>query len=132
MCCANCLLHSDCRARIEIRAHKMAQNSMPNPHYHLCRSATSRTAPLCAFDCRRCGRLIREMPRLSSAQHFAYGCCHRCASYQGCDFVEMHHRVLEQPIGVSGDVEDVPLVEVEPLTTVVLPAQQPTVPAPPA
>jgi len=91
MCCSICSEFANCRGRIEIHAHKMAQSSMPNPHYHLCRPA----ATACDFNCKRCGKLLREMTRLSSAQHFAYGCCHRCAEYQGCNFVEKHQKVLE-------------------------------------
>jgi hypothetical protein len=79
----------------------MAQSSMPNPHYHLCRYA----ATTCDFNCKLCGRLTREMPRLGAA-HFAYGCCHRCAEYRGCDFVERHRKVMEG--AVTGDLQRAP------------------------
>jgi hypothetical protein len=132
MCCPDCLLLSECRTRIEIHAHRMAQTSMPNPHYHLCRAPVTATAA-CTFDCRRCGRLTREMPRLSSAQHFAYGCCHRCRNYQKCDFVEKHRKVLEPAAAVHA-VESAPLEVVKsPLTRPpALLAREPAAPAPPA
>ena len=129
MCCPTCIQHSSCRTRTEIHAHKMAQSSMPNPHYHLCKPA----ATACDFNCKRCGRLIREMSRLSSAQHFAYGCCHRCTRYQGCDFVDKHRKVLEF-IAAPRAVESVEseFVEAEPVTSAVMPPQEPAVPSPPA
>jgi hypothetical protein len=128
MCCPDCLLHSDCRTRIEIHAHKMAQSSMPDPHYHLCR-----TTATCAFDCKRCGKLTREMPRLSSAQHFAYGCCHRCSNYQGCDFVGKHRKTLEA-VAVHRAVESLPpeFVEVARAPTPAAHAQESAAPGPPA
>ena len=58
---------------------------MPNPHYHLCKLVLA----ACDFNCKRCGRLTREMPHLIPA-HFAYGCCHRCAAYRGCNFMDRH------------------------------------------
>ncbi len=91
MCCPTCLLYAVCHSRTVVHTHKMAQSSMPNPHYHFCRSELS----ACDLNCRRCGRLVREMPRLISA-HFAYGCCHRCPAYQGCDFVERHRKALQE------------------------------------
>jgi hypothetical protein len=75
---------------------------MPVPHYHFCRFAVT----ACDFNCKRCGRLNREMPHLIHA-HFAYGCCHRCAAYQGCDFMDRHRRVLECD-AVSADIRHVP------------------------
>ena len=128
MCCPDCLQYPGCRTRIEIHEHKMAQSSMPNPHYHLCHVTAT-----CTFDCRRCGKLTQEMPRLSSAQHFAYGCCHRCSGYQGCDFVGRHRRALE-PIAASrgGDEEASQFVEVLPLTTAAASSQNRVDQAPPA
>ena len=89
MCCPLCLQYAGCHGRTEIHADKTPQYSMPNPHYHLCRLAVT----ACDFNCKRCGRLTREMPHLIPA-HFAYGCCHRCAAYRGCNFMDRHRRVL--------------------------------------
>ena len=102
MCCPTCREYADCRGRTVIRAHKTPQYSMPNPHYHLCRSAVK----ACDFDCKVCGRLTREMAHLIAA-HFAYGCCHRCAAYQGCNFMDRHRGVLEAGVAAA-DVRHVP------------------------
>ncbi len=119
MCCPICLRYADCRSRTDIHAHKAAQQSMPNPHYHLCRLALA----ACDFNCKRCGRLSREMPILTPA-HFAYGCCHRCAAYQGCDFMDQHRKVVEG-VAVTADVPVVPteFKDVEPAISEVMPEQ---------
>ena len=126
MCCSTCLQYATCRARTDIHAHKAAQNSMPNPHYHVCRLVTT----ACDFNCKRCGRLIREIARLSQA-HFTYGCCHRCAAYQGCDFLDRHRKALEGSAAL-GEVRHV-LAEFkdgQPVIPTAAPQENPA-PAPP-
>jgi CheY-like chemotaxis protein len=68
----------------------------PALHYHLC-GATKRE---CDFDCKVCGSLKREMPRLARNQ-FVLGCCHRCASYKGCDSVLQHTKHLTDGSGIA-------------------------------
>ena len=128
MCCPTCLRYADCRGRTDIRAHKTAQHSMPNPHYHLCRLALT----ACDFNCKRCGRLKREIAILSPA-HFAYGCCHRCTAYQGCDFLDRHRKVLEG-VAATGDIRRVPIEfkDGQPVIPAAVPSQTPVASPPPA
>jgi hypothetical protein len=106
----------------------MAQSSMPDPHYHVCRLALT----ACDFNCKRCGRLIREMARLIPA-HFTYGCCHRCAAYQGCDFLDRHRKVLEG-VAAAGDIRHVPVEfkDGQPVMPAAAPQQNSAFASPPA
>jgi len=128
MCCPTCLQYAACRSRTDIHTHKMAQSSMPNPHFHLCRLALA----ACDFNCKRCGRLIREMP-IFIASHFAYGCCHRCAAYQGCDFRDRHRKALEG-VPAAGDIRRVPTEckDGQPVMPAAAPHENPASASPPA
>jgi CheY-like chemotaxis protein len=105
MCCETCARYKDCRVLTTVHVHSRAHGMFPPLHYHLCR-ATKRT---CAFDCRMCGCLVREIPRLLGS-HFVLGCCHRCASYEGCDCVQRHVERLTTGSGVANSAAPVEAV----------------------
>ena len=96
MCCETCSRYPDCRSLTMIRVHPRAHGMFPSLHYHLCRP----TKRKCDFECKMCGCIVREMPRLSGS-HFVLGCCHRCTSYKGCDCVQRHTERLTAGSGVA-------------------------------
>jgi CheY-like chemotaxis protein len=99
MCCKRCLQYSSCHSLTDFHVHPAAHSFLPAPHFHLC-GPTRRD---CDLNCKVCGKLIREMPHFPSS-HFVFGCCHRCAEYLRCDFVERHRESLQ------GEAESAELV----------------------
>jgi len=94
MCCKLCEHHLKCNCLVVVRLHPAAQALIPAPHYHLC----GRAGRACDFNCKLCGRLIREISYLPT-NHTLYGCCHRCAEYARCDFVERHRKsAVSEPV----------------------------------
>lgn len=105
MCCDLCAQYSKCHSRVVVRLHAAAQALIPGPHYHLCRQAEQH----CDLQCRSCGWLIRETSHLPTDQSL-FGCCHRCAEYARCDFVERHRKnAVGQPVRAQPVPQALPL-----------------------